>query len=202
MDKNKYKYLVIVSEKKEFIPDDKDWDEAIKFESYVRTNKEAAVRYFKNNDLSSKYINKIFIHIRKFSKRKGFIENKISLKILTPEKELKLKKRREAYKKLSPEEKERVLAKNRVNREWLKSGRKPPKWFTILSELKDGEYLARELAEKIGISDRNLKITLKKRGIEPIGKKYIEGYYFAYFHSSQFKNIPKKEIEDAKKKLK
>ncbi|MGY3805463.1 hypothetical protein ACWNT8_15470 (plasmid) [Pigmentibacter ruber] len=202
MDKKKYKYLVIVSEDKEFIPQEKDWDKANKFESYVRTNKEAAVRFFKNKELSSKYKNKIFIHIRKFSKIKGFIENKISLKILTPEQELKLKKRREAYSKLSREEKEKLLARNRVNREWLKSGRKPPKWFTLLSELKEGEYLARELAEKIGVSDRNLKITLKKRGIEPIGKKYIDGYYFAYFHSSQFRNIPKKEIEDAKEKLK
>ena len=33
-----------------------------------------------------------FYPIRKFSKIKGFIENKISLKILTPEQELKLKK--------------------------------------------------------------------------------------------------------------
>jgi hypothetical protein len=54
VDKKKYKYLVIVSEDKEFVPHEKDWDKANKFESYVRTNKEAAVRYFKNNVLSSK----------------------------------------------------------------------------------------------------------------------------------------------------
>ncbi|MGY3805324.1 hypothetical protein ACWNT8_14765 [Pigmentibacter ruber] len=62
--------------------------------------------------------------------------------------------------------------------------------------------MAKDIPNKLGISDINLKIILRKRGIEPAGIELIHGYYCAYYITSQFKSLPKEEIEDAKDKLK
>jgi hypothetical protein len=110
-------------------------------------------------------------------------------------------KKRQYRANRTPEEREKELAKRRVNRPKLKSGKKAPAWFVELLKLPKGKYLAKDIADKLGISDRNLKIVLRKRGIEPAGTELIEGYYCAYYLTSQFKDLPKQEIEEAKKKL-
>ncbi len=111
-------------------------------------------------------------------------------------------KKRQYRANRTPEEREKELAKRRVNRPKLKSGKKAPAWFVELLDLPKGKYLAKDIAEKLGISDRNLKIVLRKRGIEPAGTELIAGYYCAYYHTSQFKELPKEDIEEAKNKLK
>lgn len=111
-------------------------------------------------------------------------------------------KKRQYRANRTPEQREKELAKRRVNRPKLKTGKKAPVWFVDLLKLPKGKYLAKDIANKLGISDRNLKIVLRKRGIEPAGTELIDGYYCAYYLTSQFKSLPKEEIEDAKEKLK
>ena len=110
-------------------------------------------------------------------------------------------KKRQYRANRTPEQRENDLLKRRVNRPKLKSGKKAPVWFLKLLKLPKGKYLAKDIAKILGISDRNLKIVLRKRGIEPAGTKLIDSYYYGYYHTSQFKDLPKEDIEEAKKKL-
>ncbi len=196
-------YLIIVTNDNKFKPEDNHWkNNSILFESNLATNKAAALSYFKKNNLFLKFEKKAFVYIRK---KNSNIIRKIDILIEKPKsdiEEIKSQKRKEKYASLTPEEKEKLLSKNRVNRPKLKSIKKAPIWFAELIKLPEGKYLAKDISKKLGISDNNLKIVLRKRGIEPAGKDNIDGYYLSYYYTSQFKQISNKEIEEAKNKLK
>ena len=203
------KFLLILTEDPKFKPDDKDWmNNGILFESNLATNKAAALSYFKKNELFLKYEKKVFIHIKKIKSSISNTTYKITsvISVLLEKKKSEEAHRRSELRKalyasLSIDEKEKILSKNRVNRPKLKSGKKAPAWFVELLKLPKGKYLAKDIAIKLGISDRNLKIVLRKRGIEPAGTELIAGYHCAYYHTSQFKELPREDIEEAKKKL-
>lgn len=136
--------------------------------------------------------------LKKKSRKKELTEHQI---LSMPSKEWETYRKRNYRENLTPEQKEKIYAKRRVNRPKLKTGKKAPAWFLDLLDLPKGKHLARDIADKLGISDRNLKIVLRKRGIEPAGTMRINDRDHAYYYASQFKQIPKEDIEDAKKKL-
>ncbi len=136
--------------------------------------------------------------LKRKSRKKELTEHQI---LSMPSKEWEAYRKRMYVQNMTPEQKEKIYAKRRVNRPKLKTGKKAPVWFLELLKFPKGKHLARDIAEKLGISDRNLKIVLRKRGIEPAGTLRINDRDHAYYNASQFKQIPKEEIEEAKKKL-
>ncbi|WP_186649909.1 hypothetical protein [Fluviispira vulneris] len=209
-------YLIIISYKKEkYPPRDYDWENnAIVYQSKLLQNKiKAVAKDFFISKYKEENIDKLTIYIRYVYKDKT-LGNVKKYKLWS---ELIFNCEEESFdsvenasrttkimRNLSEEKREKYIYKNRVNRPHKKTGSKAPAWFVALLELPKGEYLAREIAEKLGISHINLKIVLKSRGIEPLGTKRIKGSTrsFVYYNTSQFKAISKEEIEEARVKLK